>query len=359
MTRTQAAALLPDDTKTSGAGPAACGNQGGKATLNMKTRITEMLGIRYPIMQGGMQYVAYPELAAAVSNAGGLGTVSAAIYKDADAFRQAIRKTKALTDKPFCVNISILPDVNVGDQIRRYIDICAAEGAAAIETAGVKPDQLVPLIHDAGLFHIHKVTAVRYGVSAQNCGADAVAVVGFECGGHPGMDGTGTIVLANEAARTLRVPVIAGGGIVDGRGIAAALALGAEAVVMGTRFLAAAEAPISRNHREWLIHATEKSTLLIQNSIRNPMRAANNEAARKCLELEARGASLPELLEVTAGAKGKEAYETGDVDMGIFPVGMGCSLIRKIRPAAEIMQELVGEVEEAMERLSFAVSGAL
>lgn len=318
----------------------------------MKTRITEMLGIKYPIIQGGMQYVAYPELAAAISNAGGLGTINTTIYHSPEEFHQALKKTKTLTDKPFCVNMSLLPDVHVGDEIKRYIDICGEEGVKAIETAGTKPDKLISLIHDAGMYHIHKVPATRYGVSAEKCGVDAVTAVGYECGGHPGMDGIGTFVLANEASHTLTIPVIAGGGIVDGRGIASALLLGADAVVMGTRFLASTEAPISENHKQWLLTATEKSTLLTQKSIRNMMRVADNQAARKCLELEAKGASLSELMEVIAGSRGREAYETGNLDIGMFPVGIGCSLIHDIKPVADIMNELVQDIETALERLT-------
>lgn len=321
----------------------------------MKTKITEMLGIRYPVIQGGMQYVAYPELAAAVSNAGGLGTINTTIYSDAESFHEAVRKVKALTDKPFCVNMSLLPDVNVGEEIGRYIEICGKEGVRAIETAGTKPDKLVGLIHDAGMIHIHKVPATRYGVSAEKCGVDAVTAVGYECGGHPGADGIGTIVLANEASRTLHIPVIAGGGIVDGRGIAAALALGAEAVVMGTRFLATEEAPISRNHKEWILQATEKSTVLAQKSIRNMVRAADNGAARRCLEMEARGASLQELMTVIAGKNGQKAYRTGNVDDGIFPVGVGCSLIHDVKPVAEVMEELMEEAVRAAGRLTAIV----
>lgn len=318
----------------------------------MKTRISELLGIRYPIIQGGMQNVAYPKLAAAVSNAGGLGTINTTIYQTPEAFHEALREMKSLTDKPFCVNMSLLPDVNVGDEIKRYIDLCGQEGVTAIETAGVKPSAIAAPIHDAGLIHIHKVPATRFGVSAQACGVDAVAAVGYECGGHPGMDGIGTIVLANECSRTLHIPVIAGGGIVDGRGIAAALALGAEAVIMGTRFMAADEAPISQNHKDWILASTERSTILAQKSIRNMVRVADNGAARKCLEMESQGATIQELMSVIAGKNGKEAYETGDVDKGLFPLGEGCSLIHDVKPVAQIMEDLIAEMNEALDRLN-------
>ena len=318
----------------------------------MKTKITEMLGIRYPVIQGGMQNVAAPELAAAVSNAGGLGTINTTMYPEPEAFERAVKRVKELTDRPFCVNMSLLPDVNVGEDARRYIEICGREGVKVIETAGTKPDALAPLIHEAGVLHIHKVPATRFGVSAQSCGVDAVTAVGYECGGHPGMDGIGTIVLANEASRTLDIPVIAGGGIVDGRGIAAALALGAEAVIMGTRFMATREAPISDNHKQWLLDATERSTVLAQRSIRNMVRVADNGAARKCLEMESKGASLKELLAVISGRNGKEAYETGDVDRGLFPVGVGCSMIHEIKSVEEVMDELVSEARGTLKRLN-------
>lgn len=167
----------------------------------MKTRMTEMLGIRYPIMQGGMQNLGVPELVAAVANAGCLGTLNATIYPEPEDLRAAIRKTKELTDKPFCVNISLLPGVSVGDATKEVIKICGEEGVKVIETAGTSPKDLVPLIHEAGMLHFHKVPGVKYALSAEKCGVDAVEVVGYECGGHPGAAGLGTIVLANKAAQ--------------------------------------------------------------------------------------------------------------------------------------------------------------
>lgn len=322
----------------------------------MKTRITELFGIEYPVIQGGMQNIATPELAAAVSNAGGLGTINTTIYPTPEEFHEAVKKTKSLTDKPFCVNMSLLPDVNVGDDIRAMIDICGEEGVKVIETSGIKPSAIVELIHGAGIYHVHKVVTTRHALSAQKCGVDAVSVVGFECGGHPGMDGIGTIILANEASRTLDIPVIAGGGIMDGRGLAAALALGAEGVIMGTRFVASEEAPVSANHKQWLIDADERSTVLAQKSIKNMVRVANNGAARKCLEMEKQGATLKELLTVIAGKNGKEAYATGDVDRGLFPVGIGASLVKNIKPAGDIVREIVAEYEETVSRLT-AIQG--
>lgn len=316
--------------------------------ISMKTRITELLGIDYPIIQGGMQYVAYPELCAAVSNAGAMGTINTTIYPTVQAFSEALEQVNSLTDKPFCVNMSLLPDAHVGKDVAAYIDACAKAGVKAIETAGVKPDALVPLIRQAGIVHIHKVPATRFALSAERCGVSAVTCVGFECAGHPGADNIGSIVLINETARKCHLPVIAGGGIVDGRSMAAAFALGADAVIMGTRFLATDEAPISRAHKEWILNATEKDTVIAQRSIHNQVRIAHNAAAQKCLDMEAQGASLPELLTVISGAIGKKAYATGDVTMGMFPVGVGCSLIQEIKPVAAVIEDMMHEFKETI-----------
>lgn len=317
----------------------------------MKTRITELLGITYPVLQGGMFYVSTPELVAAVSNAGGMGILSSAMYPEPEAFRAALKATRALTDRPIGVNMSFLPDVDQRETLKAVIASCADAGVTAIETAGAKPDFAEPLIHDAGMVHIHKVPAARYGVSAEKCGVDAMSVVGFECGGHPGKDEKGTMVLIDEASRVLSVPVIAGGGIVDGRGLAAALMLGADAVVMGTRFLASREAPISNAHKKWMCAAGERSTVIVQKSVGNMARAANNGAAQKCLEMEAQGASFEELQTVTSGARTLKSYRTGDVNMGINPLGQGVSLIREVKSVEAIMQALIAETQSQIKRL--------
>ncbi|WP_329886968.1 nitronate monooxygenase [Pseudoramibacter faecis] len=322
----------------------------------MKTRITELLGIDYPILQGGMFYVSTPELVAAVSNAGGMGFLSSAMYPKAEAFQNALQKTRALTDRPIGVNMSFLPDADQREAARAVIADCKAAGVTAVETSGVKPDFIEPLIHGAGLMHIHKVPAARYGLSAEKCGVDAVSVVGFECGGHPGKDEKGTMVLIDEASRALSVPVIAGGGIVDGRGVAAALMLGADAVVMGTRFLASEEAPISEAHKQWLCAAGERSTVIVQKSVGNMARVANNAAARQCLAMEAQGANFEALQSVTSGARTLKAYQTGDVDGGINPVGQGVSLIREVKSVLAIVQELVAETQTQFKRFEHILS---
>lgn len=280
----------------------------------IKTRITELLGIRYPIMQGGMQFLSTVKLAAAVSSAGAIGTINATNFSSPEAFRSALKELRALTDAPFCVNINLLPDANLGKNVAKYVEICAEEGARAIETAGSRPTGLVPLIHSFGMVHIHKVPGCRYALSAQDDGVDAVSVVGLECGGHPGADSIGTIVLAELAARSLDIPVIAGGGIADGRGAVAALALGAEGIVMGTRFIASEEANIGTDKKEWITHAGEHDTVLVKQGEKMVMRAAKIEGT-------------------------------------LFPAGVCSCLIKSIKPAAQIVADIVSEMEDTISKL--------
>lgn len=318
----------------------------------MKTRLTELLGIQYPIMQGGMQNIGVPALAAAVSNAGGLGTINATIYPVLDDFRAAVRETKALTDKPFCVNISLLPGVDVGDSTKDVIRVCGEEGVKVIETAGTSPKALVPLIHDAGVIHFHKVPTIRHALSAERAGVDAVEVVGYECGGHPGDQGLGSIVLTDKAARRCSVPVIVGGGYADGYGVAAALAMGADGVIMGTRFVATKECPVHDNFKQWMVNADEADTVLCQKSIRNMVRVANNATAAECLELEKQpGITLEKLMPVIQGARGRTCYKSGDINGCLFPIGTCIGLIEDVPSVAEVFETMARELEEASARL--------
>lgn len=322
----------------------------------MKTRITELLGIKYPIMQGGMQNIGVPALAAAVSNAGGLGTINATIYPELDDLRAAIRETKALTDKPFCLNISLLPGVDVGDSTKDVIRVCGEEGVKVIETAGTSPKALVPLIHAAGVIHFHKVPTIRHALSAERAGVDAVEVVGYECGGHPGDQGLGSIVLTDKAARKCNIPVIVGGGYADGYGVAAALAMGADAVIMGTRFVATKECPVHDNFKQWIVNADESDTVLCQKSIRNMVRVANNATAQECLELEKQpDITLEKLLPVIQGARGRICYKSGDVNGCLFPIGTCVGLIDDVPTVEEVFQSIVKELEEASARLKNAL----
>ena len=316
------------------------------------TEFTKLFGIEKPIMEGGMQNAAHPALAAAVSNAGGLGITNISIYPDFDKFRDALKEIKSLTDRPFAVNVSMIPNVDMGDKIRQYLDICAQEGVSAIETAGKNPKEFVDIIHDSGMKIIHKVPMVKHAVSAIKSGVDAVSIVGSEAAGHPSPDLVGTMVLAQKAAQAkLGVPFLIGGGICTGSALAAALTMGADGVVIGTRFLASRECSISKQHKEWILNASETDTVLCQRAIRNMVRVARNAAAEECLELEKRpGVTLQDLMPIISGAEGRRAYETGDVSRGMFAVGQGIGLISQVKTVQEIMDELIEDADLAISR---------
>jgi nitronate monooxygenase len=316
-----------------------------------ETRITQILGIEYPIMQGGMQNLGSPALAAAVSNAGGLGTINITMYPDLDDFRAALKETKRRTSKPFAINISLLPNISMGDKINNYIDIAAEEGVKAIETAGVSPVEYVSRIKSRGIVHIHKVPALKHAVSVEKLGVDIITAAGFEVGGHPGKDMIGTTVLTNLIARAVKVPVFAAGGFSDGRGLIAALALGAEGIVMGTRFVASHECVIHQNFKDWIVNHTENDTALCQQTIHNMVRVANNSAAKQCRKMEAQGATLQELMTVIAGAIGKQCYESGDTEGGMFPVGETLGLIHDVKNVKEIIEGIMEEASQILETL--------
>lgn len=317
-----------------------------------QTRATKLLGIEHPVIQGGMQNLGVPELAAAVSNAGGLGTINVTIYPTPDELRAAIRRTKELTDKPFCVNVSIIPSLSLGEATYKQLEVIFEEGVKVIETAGAGPQAFAPTIKKADIIWNHKAASVKHVKKAEDLGADLVTIAGFEVAGHPGPEGIGTFVLANQASRQLSIPVIAAGGIADGRGLMAALALGASAVTLGTRFVACRECPIHENFKEWIVHASEHDTTLCQKSIRNMVRVADNAAARKCLELEARGAGLEELMTVISGKISKACYENGDVNSGMFAVGPAAGLIQEIKSAKEIVQDMMTEAKAVLLELN-------
>ncbi len=317
-----------------------------------KTRITEMLGIEYPIISGGMQWLSKAELASAVSEAGGLGLITAASFPDTEELRDEIRQTRTLTDKPFGVNISMLPAMIAGDTTQKYLDIVCEEKVPVVETSGRSPEELVPALKEAGVKIIHKVPAVRFARKAESVGADAVTIVGFECGGHPGMDDVTSMILIPRAAETLDIPVIAGGGIADARGFMAALSLGAEAVVMGTRFLATKECPSHANFKEWLVEAQETDTMMIERSIRNAVRVMRNETAEKVLEMEEKGATLDELIVYISGKVGREAWMSGDLDGATIACGQNIGLIHDVKTVKEVIDGIVSGAREIAARLN-------
>jgi nitronate monooxygenase len=317
-----------------------------------KTRITEMLGIQHPILQGGMQWLAKAELVAAVSNAGGLGFITAVSFSTPDELRAEIRKTRGITDKPFGVNISMLPVFMPGDLTEIYMDVACEEGIPVIETAGRNPEPYIEKLKSAGVKLIHKVPAVRFAKKAESIGVDAVTVVGFECGGHPGMDDVPSLIVLPKAAQALSIPVIAAGGFCDGRSLVAALSLGAEAILMGTRFMASAESPMHDNFKQWMVEAQETDTMIVERSIRNAARIMKNEAAQTVARMEAEGAGLSELLPVIAGKVGLEAYLSGDIQRGTIACGQVVGRIHEIKSVREIMDDIIAEAEAVVARLA-------
>ncbi len=323
----------------------------------IKTRITDLLGIKYPILMGGMQWLSYAEIVAAVSEAGGMGFIPAASFLTAEELRAEIKKTRNLTDKPIGLNISMLPEFIEGEPTMDYVQVGIEEKVSAFETAGRSPEMLIPKIKEAKIPLIHKVPQIRFAKKAAKLGADAVVIVGFECGGHPGMADVTSMILINKASRVLDIPILAAGGIVDGKSFLAALALGAEGVVMGTRFMASKESIVHKNFKDWFVTATENDTTILLRSIFNPMRVMNNETAKKVKEIEARGTTLEEMLTYASGKVGKKAYETGDLEVGVIAVGECVGLINEIKSVKEIIDEMIAEADEGLKRLNGIVTG--
>lgn len=318
----------------------------------IQTKMTQLLGIQHPIMQGGMQHLGTPELAAAVSNAGGLGTINVTIYPEFEDFRAAVQKMKSLTDKPFAVNVSIPPDVNPGDKTGEYLKICSEEGVKIIELAGGNPAPFAPVIKGYGMTLIVKMAALKHAKKAQSVGADIVTIVGYEVAGHPGMGELSSFVLADKVSHELDIPVMLGGGVADGYGLAGALSLGCAGVVMGTRFVASTEAVISDAHKQWIVDHQEGDTTTCQRSIRNMVRVANTASAQACLEMEKKGATLQELMAVISGRNSKDAYQSGEVEKGLFPVGQTIGLIQDVKPCKEIIDEIMAQAEAQIARVN-------
>lgn len=316
-----------------------------------KTKVTELLNIEYPIIQGGMQWVARAELVAAVSNAGGLGILSGLTFPTPEELAAEIRRTRQLTDKPFGVNLTFLPTLRPVNY-EAYIDVLAQEGIKIVETAGRSPEPYMERIKSADMKVIHKCTAVRFAQTAQRVGCDAVSIDGFECAGHPGEEDITSLILIPLAVDAVTVPVIASGGFGDARGFVAALALGAEAVNMGTRFMATQEAPVHPKVKDWLLRASERDTMLIMRSLRNTERALKNAVAEQVAEMEKQGAGIEELAPLLSGEAGKEILETGELDRGLLTAGQVTGLIRNIPTVRELFDSIINEAREIIaERL--------
>lgn len=316
-----------------------------------KTRVTEKLGVRYPILQGPMLWLSKAEMVAAVSNAGGLGILSSATFPTKEAFREEVRKTKSLTNKPFAVNIVFLPAMRElpNDE---YIEVILEEGVKAVDTVGPIKPSLIEQLHKAGIVCIHKVTSVRHALSAERIGVDAIAVEGFECAGHPGMDNVTSLILIQRAVEQVKIPIIAGGGFVDGKGLVAALALGAEAVIMGTRFLVTAECPAHPNVKEWCLKANETDTILCLSSLRDPVRYMRTEFTERILGMEARGAGLDELGPLISGQRFKKLLESGNLNDGVCSCGQCVGLIHDVPSIKELIDRIMTEATNVLHRLN-------
>ena len=309
----------------------------------MKTRITELLGIRYPIVQGGMMWVGRAELAAAVSNAGALGTLTALTQPTPEALRDEIARVRSMTEHPFGVNLTILPTIKPVPY-DEYVQAIIESGVKIVETAGRNPEPYMPAFKAAGVKVIHKCTSVRHALKAEAVGCDAVSVDGFECAGHPGEDDVPNLILLPAAASKLRIPMLASGGIADARGLVAALALGADGINMGTRFMATREAPIHENVKRRLVEHDERNTALIFRTLNNTSRIFKNAIAEQVLALEQQnGTTFADLKPLVSGERGKRVYETGDTEDGTFPAGLAIGLIEDIPSCAELVSRMVAQ----------------
>jgi len=312
----------------------------------MKTRITEMLGIEHPIVQGGMHYVGLAEMAAAVSNAGGLGIITGLTQGTPEKLANEIARCQAMTDKPFGVNLTFLPMVNKPDY-PGLIKVIIDSGVKVVETAGNNPAEYMPQFKAAGIKVIHKCTAVRHALKAQKIGCDAVSVDGFECGGHPGEDDIPNFILLPRAADELEIPFIASGGMADARSLVAAMAMGAEGMNMGTRFIATREAPVHDNVKKAIVAATELDTRLVMRPLRNTERVLTNDAVERLLEKEkALGADLKfeDIINEVAGVYPKVMTD-GDMDAGAWSCGMVAGLINDIPTVKELIDGIMAEAD--------------
>ncbi len=323
-----------------------------------ETRITKLLGIKYPIIQGGMVRLSRAELAAAVSNAGGLGIITSAQFATKGELRNELRKAKSLTDKPFGVNISLSPATRPVNT-EEYIDVVIDEGIHVVETSGRSPEPYMKQLKQGNVTVVHKAPgAVRFAQRAEEIGCDAVSIIGYECGGHPGPDDTGSLVLVRATVDAVKIPVVAGGGFADAQGFVAALAMGADGILMGTRFMATKECPAHPRFKEWLVRAKETDTLITQRSIRAPARNLRNEQALKVLEMESRGATLEELLTITSGENENRLYFEGDLEAGLAECGQVVGIINDIPTVKEVIDGIIEGAEEIINKklASYAAS---
>jgi nitronate monooxygenase len=330
----------------------------------LKTRVTELFGIEHPVLMGAMMWLAKPELCAAVSNAGGLGNLTAGNFSSGEDLRKAINRTRELTGKPFCVNLTLLPSVRLSKELHEdYFRVCCEEKVNSIDVSGAPLDryfgpEAIARAKEAGIKLIHKVGAVRHAVHAEHVGYDCVIAAGFEEGGHPLGDDVTTMLLTPRIVDSVRIPVVTAGGIADGRGMAAAFVLGAEGVMMASRFIATPECRVHDNIRQELVRRQENDTVMILKTLNLQMRALRNEVVEKVAEVEAAGGGLQELLPLIGGGRQETAWETGDVDSAPLPVGQSIGLINRVMTCEEIITSIVKEAGEILTTVQQRFVGA-
>ena len=323
----------------------------------MKTAITEMFGVKYPIICGAMMWLCKPTLCAAVSNAGGLGNLTAGNYPTEEEFRAAIRATRKLTDKPFMVNVTILPSVHItAEHHKMYLKVCAEEKVAGLEISGTPLDkavgkEFIDILKKAGVKLFHKVGSVRHAVHAEKAGYDGIYAAGIEEGGHPLNDDVTTMVLTPRIAETVKIPVVTVGGVADGRTLAAALALGAQGVMMATRFVATKECEVHDNIKQEILRRQEFETALICKSIGLQGRAIKNKLVEEVLNVESTGGALEKLIPLIAGDRVRKAWESGNVDDAPMMMGQSVGLIKDIPTCKELLERLVAEAKADIERV--------
>src|SRR6201991_3083057 len=323
----------------------------------IKTRFTELVGVEHPIVQGGMQWVGRAELVAAVANAGALGFITALTQPTPDDLAKEIARCRSLTENPFGSNPPILPSINP-PPYAEYRQAIIESGIKIVETAGNKPQEHVTEFRKHGIVVVHKCTSVRHALSAERMGADAISIDGFECAGHPGEDDTPGLILIPAAADKVKIPMIASGGFGDGRGLVAALALGAEGINMGTRFMCTKESPIHQSVKERIVANDERETELIFRTMRNTSRVAKNAVSTKVVAMEKEGATFDQVRELVAGARGKMVYATGDWQDGIWSAGQVQGLIYDIPSCAELVSRIIRDAEAIIQgRLDRMMSG--
>ena len=315
----------------------------------LKTRITDLFGIEHPVIQGGMQWVGYAELVSAVSNAGALGILTALTQPTPEDLAKEIKRTREMTDKPFGVNLTVLPTINP-PPYEEYAQAIVGSGVKIVETAGRSPEPFMELFKEYDVKVIHKCTSVRHALKAQSVGVSAITIDGFECAGHPGEDDIPSLVLLPQAAEALDVPVAGCGGFSDAKSMVAALALGGEAIVMGTRFMATQEAGIHQNVKEKMTEADELSTNLMFRTMHNTARVFKNSISDQVVEIESTGnATFEDVKDLVAGQRGRVVFEEGDLEHGIWSAGISVARVKDVPTCKEMVSRLVSEAEEIID----------